>query len=278
MIEIFSRANRFRGPVRAVILDWGGTAVDFGSFGNIEPIIEGFRENWVQIAAEQAREGIGLSTWDHIGAILRQESVLETWGDVYGAPPSEYDIRKLLMSVENFSANAAGAHAQLVPGLIETVSFLREEGIRIGSCSSRGFQALDALSEAAKELGYSPDSMVCSTDVPGGRPFPWMCYQNAINLETYPLESIVKIGDTVPDIQEGLNARVWTVAVTKTSGELGMSIEETEQAETAELRNQLSRLEKRFLDAGAHFVMEGIWDCPKIIQQINDLLARGERP
>ncbi len=278
MVEIFSRANRFRGPVRAVILDWGGTVVDFGSFGNVEPIIEGFKENWVVISAEEARRGIGLSTWDHIGAILRQESVLENWNDVYGAPPSEYDMRKIFMSVENFSSASAGMHAQPVPGLPESVSLLREEGIRIGSSSSRGFQAVDALSEAAREFGYSPDSMVCSTDVPGGRPFPWMCFQNAINLETYPLESMVKIGDTVPDIQEGLNAGMWTVAVTKTSGELGMSLEEAGRTDPAELGMRISRLEKRFLDAGAHFVIEGVWDCPRIIQEINKLLAGGERP
>lgn len=278
MVEIFSRANRFRGPVRAVILDWGGTAVDFGSFGNVEPVIEGFKENWVQVTAEEVRRDIGLSTWDHVGAIFRHESVVEKWTDVYGAPPSEYDITKVFMSVESFSAAAAALHVQPVPGLLGTISLLRSEGIRIGSTSSRGFQAVEAISEAVREMGYAPDTIVCSTDVPGGRPFPWMCYQNAINLETYPLESMIKIGDTVFDIQEGLNAGMWTIGVTKTSGELGMSVGEADRADPAELSRGLSRIERRFLDAGAHFVIEGVWDCPRIIQEINRLLAEGERP
>ncbi|MFZ2447640.1 MAG: phosphonoacetaldehyde hydrolase [Syntrophobacteraceae bacterium] len=277
MVEIFSRANPYRGPVRAVVLDWAGTAVDFGSFGNIQPFIDGFRENWIDVTPEEVRKDMGLAVWDHLVAMLGADPLMTRWIDVYGVPPSDFDIRKIFVSVEGF-APAAAAYAEPVPGLLDAVFELRNEGIKIGSTSSLGFQAMEALSEAARARGYAPDAVVCSTDVPAGRPFPWMCWQNAVTLEVYPLESIVKVGDTVFDIQEGLNAGMWTVGVTKTSSELAMGPEEVERADQAELRDRMSRIEKRFLDAGAHFVIEGAWECPKIVERISRMLARGERP
>ena len=56
--------------------------------------------------------------------------------------------------------------------------------------------------------------------VPAGRPYPYMCLQNAINLQTYPMEAMVKIGDTLPDIEEGLNAGMWTVGLARTGNEM----------------------------------------------------------
>ena len=56
----------------------------------------------------------------------------------------------------------------------------------------------------AKGRGDEPDCVVCATDVPAGRPAPWMIYENAKRLGGYPMEALVKIGDTVADIEEGL--------------------------------------------------------------------------
>ena len=38
---------------------------------------------------------------------------------------------------------------------------------------------------------------------------------NAQALGVYPPEAIVKIGDTIPDIDEGLNAGAWTIGPSK---------------------------------------------------------------
>ena len=56
-----------------------------------------------------------------------------------------------------------------------------------------------------------------------GRPKPFMCYRNAILLGAYPLWRCVKIGDTASDIAEGINAGMWTVGITATGNEIGLS-------------------------------------------------------
>ncbi len=277
-MEIFSRKNRFQGPIRGVILDWSGTAVDFGSFGSIHPFLDVFRESWVEITAEEVREHMGLSYWDHLSALLQSESVSAKWTDIYGAPPSEYDMERLHRNLEQAMPAGIDNHAEPVPGLLETVAEFRGRGLKIGSTCSHSFPAADALAEAARERGYKPDSVVCSTDVPAGRPFPWMCWQNAINLEVYPLKGIVKIGDTVPDILEGLNAGMWTIAILDSSNELGMTKDELDRADRVSLQLDLERIEKKFFATGAHFVVREIGECPAIIDQINERLKLGEEP
>ncbi|MFN8371302.1 MAG: hypothetical protein U0694_00270 [Anaerolineae bacterium] len=48
--------------------------------------------------------------------------------------------------------------------------------------------------------------MICPSHVPAGRPAPFMMYQNAMRLNVYPMAAVVKVGDTMPDIEEGLSA------------------------------------------------------------------------
>jgi phosphonoacetaldehyde hydrolase len=137
---------------------------------------------------------------------------------------------------------------------------------------------MDVLAPEAKKNGYAPDAVLCASDVPAGRPYPWMCFKNAILLGIYPLEAIVKIGDTVADIEEGLNAGMWTVGLTKSGNELGLDQEAADQLPTDELTARLDAIEKRFRDAGAHYVAEGIWECLPVIDDINRRLAVGEQP
>ena len=105
-----------------------------------------------------------------------------------------------------------------------------------------------------------------------------MCLKNAENLGVYPMEAIVKIGDTLPDIHEGLNAGMWTVGLAKTGNEIGLNAEEIEALDPDELERRLDRARSRMTQAGAHYVVDGIGDCDRIIDHINARLARGERP
>ena len=87
----------------------------------------------------------------------------------------------------------------------------------------------------AADQGYVPDCAVCPDDVGAGRPFPWMIYANAIRMKVWPLEALVKIGDTFSDMEEGLNAGMWTVGVSATGNEAGRTAAEWEALAAGEI-------------------------------------------
>ena len=53
-----------------------------------------------------------------------------------------------------------------------------------------------------------------------------MIYKNMTELAVPSVDCVVKVGDTIADIKEGVNAKVWTVGVVPGSNELGLTLDE----------------------------------------------------
>jgi phosphonoacetaldehyde hydrolase len=79
---------------------------------------------------------------------------------------------------------------------------------------------------------------------------------------------VVKIGDTVPDIEEGLNAGAWSVGVSETGSELGLSEAELTALPRDERDLRTSRVRAKLLAAGAHYVIDSVRDLPDLLPEI----------
>ena len=265
--------GQFRGPVRAVIFDWAGTTVDYGSRAPVAAFTELFRRQGVTVTEEEARRPMGAHKKEHIRQMLAMESVANRWRQVHGAQPSPDDLESLYGEFIPLQTEAIKLHADVIPRTLETVRILRECGIKIGSTTGYTREMMAPLLEASAQGGYSPDSVVCADEVPAGRPAPWMALQSAMRLGVYPVSACVKVGDTVADIAEGLNAGMWTVGITKTGNELGLSQAEVEALPGGELANRLATASERLLEAGAHYTIEGLAELPAVIDAINRRLS-----
>lgn len=62
--------------IEALILDWAGTVVDFGSFAPTSIFVEAFARAYnFPVTLDEARQPMGLGKWDHIAALGRLPSV-----------------------------------------------------------------------------------------------------------------------------------------------------------------------------------------------------------
>ena len=276
MDSVFRKA--YQGPLKAVILDWAGTTMDYGCYAPAVVFIEVYKRQGVGITMQEARQPMGAHKKVHIRKISQIPTVAQKWQDVHSRQCTEDDVEKMFAEFIPLQLACLADYADLIPGTVEAVQKFRSRGLKIGSTTGYMREMMDLLLEEAKKRGYEPDSTVCAADVPAGRPEPWMCLRNAENLGVYPTEAIVKIGDTLPDIYEGLNAGMWTIGLAKTGNELGLNEKEIEALPADELQRRLETAYKRMYEAGAHYVVDGIWDCDKIIDEINTRLERGEKP
>ena len=101
-----------------------------------------------------------------------------------------------------------------------------------------------------------------------------------LNLGVWPIQAVVKVGDTKGDIEEGRNAGCWTVALADASNYTNIdSIEQWNQMtqQQQEFRINTSRT---ILDneTNAHFVINNIIELPRIIGIINKKLLQGMHP
>jgi phosphonoacetaldehyde hydrolase len=273
-----TKLHSYRGAVKAVILDWAGTAVDFGSFAPTAVFLRLFESQGVKITPADARSGMGLMKKDHLRIILSQPSVAQAWEAAHGVPATDADIDRLFDSFVPMQLSVLVDYAQPIPGLLEVIQELRQREIKIGSTTGYLRTMMDVLAPKAAEYGYEPDCIICPDEVPAGRPYPWMCYMNAIRMEVFPLESIVKVGDTVVDIEEGLNAGMWTVGLSLTGNISGLSEGEVNSLDKDKHQELRRAAESQLFQAGAHYVIDGIWDLPKVLDGINTSLSHGVHP
>jgi len=240
--------------------------------------VEVFKRQGVEISIDEAREPMGAHKMDHIRLVSQIPAVARRWEAVHRCPPTEKDVAAMFEAFVPLQLDCLADYAELIPGTRETVDAMRRRGLKIGSTTGYTGPMVKLLMAEAAKRGYQPDSTVCATDVPAGRPAPWMCLTNAQNLNVYPMEAMVKIGDTLPDIAEGLNAGMWTIGLAKTGNEIGLSEVEIDALPQAEYQRRAARAYQRLSQAGAHYVVDTIADVLPCLDAIDRRLAGGDRP
>ena len=264
--------------LQAVILDWAGTTVDFGSLAPVAALQRVFEASGVPVTAAEAREHMGILKKDQIRSMCAGGRVAAAWTARHGQAPAESDVERLFAEFLPRQAAILAEFSAPIAGVAETIDRWRAAGLRIGSTTGYTRALLDVVLPAAAAQGYSPDASVTPDEVGAGRPKPFMCYRNAILLGAYPLWHCVKIGDTPSDIAEGLNAGMWTIGITATGNEIGLSSGEWDALSPEERRGREQAAAGRLTGAGAHFTAPSLAFCGPILEEIERRLAAGTRP
>jgi phosphonoacetaldehyde hydrolase len=255
-------------PLRAIMLDWAGTTVDHGSIAPVLALQTLFAQHGITLAAEDARRDMGLLKRDHIQAILALPNIRAEWQRVSGTTPGDAEVHSLFHEFGPLQMQIIAQHSQLIAGVVQTVEGWQKRGFRIGSTTGYTRGMLTPVLEQAAENGYRPDASVCPDEAGAGRPAPWMLMRNMQMLEVYPPSSCVKIGDTVSDIEEGRNAGMWTIGLTKTGNLIGLDAAGWEHLPEEEKQLLLKKAEETMRSAGAHFVAEDLSACDAILSLI----------
>lgn len=274
----FTYQRQYRGKIEAVLLDWAGTTMDYGCMAPAVVFVEVYKRQGVPITMEEARAPMGAHKRVHIEKIGQLDTVRQRWQEVHGRLPSEADVDRMFAEFIPLQLDCLSQYSAMIPGALETVAAMRRRGMKIGSTTGYLREMMEINLRDAKRQGYEPDSTVCASDVPAGRPYPYMCLQNVINLQVSPVAACVKIDDTVPGIEEGLNAGMWTIGLALSGNEIGLPLEEVRKLDPAELARRRVRAYTRMRQAGAHYVVDSIADVMPCLGAIEEQIARGERP
>jgi len=233
--------------IDAIILDWAGTTVDYGCFAPVNAFIAAFDAFGIKVGVEETRAPMGLPKRKHI------EKMLENMGYIY----SQQDVDEIYRNFEPALFDVLAKHADPLPGVIEAIQHIREMGITIGSTTGYTRAMMNVIVPLAKEKGYIPSCIICPDDTGGvGRPYPYMLWRNLEILSILSIHSVLKIGDTEIDMQEGKNAGCLCVGVLKGSSMLALNGDE-----------EISR--QKYIEAGADYVIEDISALPALIESLN---------
>lgn len=266
-------ANR----LKALVLDWAGTTVDFGSLAPARTIQRVFESIGISLSEDEVRRDMGLAKKEHIARILSMPRVREAWRAVRGSTPTKDESDVLYEMFVPLQLSCLAEYSTLIPGVVESVQRFRKRGLKIGSTTGYTREMLDLLVETSAKAGYKPDCSVSPEDAGSARPGPFMLYENAIRLQVYPMASIAKVGDTPADIHEGLNAGAWSIGVAATGNAVGLSYAEFQGLSVKERDLRLANARAELQQAGAHYVVDTLAQLDPVLDDIDARLKSSDK-
>jgi len=273
-----SEPKPYSGPLRAVVLDWAGTCVDFGSCAPAAVFVESFARHDVQITLAHAREPMGMAKRDHIAAIGAIPEVADRWRRRHARAFNDADIDAIYATFLPLQTQCVERFSAVIPGAAQAVTALRARGLRIGSSTGYTREIIDRVAAGAARQGLTTDCTLCASDIPQGRPWPWMIFENMRRLGVCPPGAVVTVDDTTVGIEAARNAGTWAVGIAATGNVVGLDQDAFESLPDAERTQRVAAARATLHNAGAHLVIDSIAELPEAVRRIEDRQASVDAP
>lgn len=265
-------------PIKAVIFDWAGTMVDFGSVAPVMAMREAFQSEGVAVTDMEIRAHMGRAKRDHVAQILEGPRVLRAWTAAQGIAPTGVDIDRIHDALEPLMYAAAASCSDLIDGAADLVRDLRLRGVKIGSTTGYTRTMMQAILPTAAAQGYLPDAVVCAGETLEGRPSPLMVWKAVVEMGVWPARACVKVDDAEVGMGEGLEAGCWTVGIAASGNGVGLSQADLEDLPEDQRVALLDKARKSLQAAGAHTVVDTVADLPAVLNEIERRILAGDSP
>lgn len=187
--------------IQLVVFDIAGTTVsDNGQVA--DAFIAAFRTADVEVPADEVKKVMGFRKIDAVRRLLDKFS------------PGAHGRESLILEIhDRFIRNMVSFYQQdpdlhPMPHAEELFSSLHGKGIKVALNTGFTRAITDAILHRLhwdNGAGYV-DSVICSDEVPQGRPSPDMINSLMRRLDIPSAHNVLKVGDTEVDVEEGRNA------------------------------------------------------------------------
>lgn len=257
--------------IEAVIFDWAGTTVDYGSFAPVVAFAKAFEKFGIKPTTDEIREPMGMLKWDHIHAMMKMPRITEEWKKTHGRMWEKSDVDAIYEQSERAIFEVLNEFSTPKPYVTEEIAKLREKGIKIGSTTGYTTEMMEIVVKSAEKQGYKPDAWFCPNHTNNiGRPYPYMIFRNLEALGVGSVGNTIKVGDTVADIKEGKNAGMIAVGVVEGSSVMGYSEDEYEAFSPEKKKQETLRVRNIYLDNGADYVIKNMSELCSLIEKIEE--------
>ena len=270
----------YTGQVKGLILDWSGTTADAYVLAPAVVFVQVFQKHGVEVTMSEARGPMGLRKDLHIKAMTEIPEIRKRWHGIHGQYPNQEDVDRMFEDFVPMQLDCLRNYTTLLPLVAETTQSLQKQGIKIGSTTGFLRSMVDILEEDARKQGYTPDASVAGDEViNGARPKPFMVYRNLDLMDVHPIQSVIKVDDTVSGVGEALEAGCWGVGIARYSNYMDMdTLEEADSLSEDEIKRRLVHTRTLLQKAGAHYVIDTWEQMLDVIEDVNIRLGRGEKP
>lgn len=257
--------------IEAIVLDWAGTTVDYGSRAPIIAFKNAFAHFGIELTEETIRQDVGLDKMTHVRKMLQEPAIAGTWEANHHDIPLAKAAEKIYAQFQTEISKVLGATADLKAGMLDLIHFADTHHIQLATTTGYTQAMLDQILPLAAKQGYNPQYNITSEQTNNvGRPQPDMVELAMKKMNISDPSHVIKVGDTINDVLEGKNAGTISVGVVDGGNLIGLSQQEFESL-TIEDRDRYQMKATAILkEAGADEVINNISDLIPLIESIND--------
>ena len=222
--------------IKCLIMDWAGTAVDYGCFAPVAAFVDCFKAIGAPVTVGETQAHMGMTKIEEIRALFAIGHVREDFKAKYGRDYGEQDVQECYMRFQASLFAILEEYSMPIPGVVSTVADLKAAGIKVGSTTGYTDKMMDIVIPAAARHGYRTDCCVTFDGLPGG---------------------------------QGINAGTWSVGIIMGSNELALTEDEVNEMPADRLSCMMKDVRMRMYAAGADYVIDTIDELPTLIECIN---------
>jgi phosphonoacetaldehyde hydrolase len=260
--------------IDTLLFDLAGTTIDCGCMAPVAVFVEVFQRRGVTVSVAAARGPMGTHKREHIRRMCAEPEVAAAWLAARGAPPTEADIDQMYAEAEPLQVACLPDFVDPIPGFPSVAARLRSAGFRIGATTGYTRPMVAVLEAPMAARGWAPEVLVSASDVPAGRPEPWMNKCAAAALGTLDPARCVVFGDTVVDMEAARKAGMWAVGVALTGNEVGLDWPALQALSVAERAERRAQAGARLLAAGAHRLVDSALEAEAVIAELEQCAER----
>ena len=264
--------------IQAVLFDWAGTMVDFGSRAPVAAMQTVFASEGVPVDDAVVRRYMGKAKREHVVAMLQEAVIADEWRARHGAEWCEDDVDRIMAALEPAMQREATRTADLIPGARSMLAELAADGIRVGSTTGYTRTMMSGILPSAAAQGYAPEVTVCAGETAAGRPAPLMLWKAMVELGVWPASVCVAVDDAPVGIEAGRHAGCWTVGVAASGNGMGLTHTDYSALSDAEQQSRLASVAATFADVGADVVIPTVATLSQALSSIERIMAGGGKP
>ena len=187
------------GPIQLVVFDMAGTTVDDSGSKVLTCLIEAARTHELPGSPGELNALMGMNKREVFGMLAARRYSA-------GSAEAEQLADEALATFVASMRAAYEQHLSPIPGAQDTFAFLRARGIKIAIDTGFDSAVGGLIMERLDWPNRLVDQVVYSSDVPRGRPAPYMIFRAMERLDIHDVHQVMKLGDSPADLEEGYNA------------------------------------------------------------------------
>lgn len=205
---------------RLFVFDLAGTLIDQGSKGPVVALQHALTTAGIDVSDDVIRLDMGMSKRDHISKIIR-EHCPDIWDSLKDKPTWKLDhqwVEPIYDAFEAYLIDNAKTFAKPIRWAPNVLIKLKDYGAKVAITTGYPAPIANAmLYHLSHDHGLDMyDTSTSATDVPMGRPAPYMIFQSMQETRITNTRGVVKVGDTCSDVRAAYNAGVRGIGLTGT--------------------------------------------------------------